>query len=124
MGREINSVGVVGGGLIGDAFARSAHRFSVIIPRLLDEDQLQCVRDLLDRYRPAHTLYDLCTVGAGMRVGLGLHVELTSIVGPSAGWRQLRIGGGRLGTDAILGRPEQGTSPGDSRLGVDTRTGT
>jgi phage tail-like protein len=116
--------GVVAGGLIGDAFARYAHRFSVIIPRLLDEDQLQCVRDLLDRYRPAHTLYDLCTVGAGMRVGLGLHVELTSIVGPSAGWRQLRIGGGRLGTDAILGRPEQGTGPGDSRLGVDTRTGT
>jgi phage tail-like protein len=116
--------GAVGGGLAQDPFRRYAHRFSVIIPRLLDEDQLQCVADLLDRYRPAHTLYDLCTVGAGMRVGLGLHVELTSMIGPSAGWRQLEIGGGGLGTDAVIGRPHQGIRPGDSRLGVDTRTDT
>jgi phage tail-like protein len=116
--------GAVGGGLAQDPFRRYAHRFSVIVPRLLDEDQLQCVADLLDRYRPAHTLYDLCTVGAGMRVGLGLHVELTSMIGPSAGWRQLEIGGGGLGTDAVIGRPHQGIRPGDSRLGVDTRTDT
>ena len=116
--------GAVGGGLAQDPFRRYAHRFSVIIPRLLDEDQLQCVADLLDRYRPAHTLYDLCTVGAGMRVGLGLHVELTSMIGPSAGWRQLEIGGGGLGTDAVIGRPHQGIRPGDTRLGVDTRTDT
>jgi len=96
----------------------------VMVPRLLDEDQLQCVRDLLDLYRPAHTLYDLCTVGAGMRVGLGLHVELTSVVGPSAGWRQLQVGGTRLGTDAVIGRPRQGIRPGGSRLGIDSRTDT
>ncbi len=117
-------VGQVGGGLVAGDFAQYAHRFSVMVPRLLDQDQQQCVRDLLDLYRPAHTLYDLCTVGAGMRVGLGLHVELTSVVGPSAGWRQLRVGGTRLGTDAVLGRPRQGIRPGGSRLGIDSRTDT
>jgi phage tail-like protein len=117
-------VGQVGGGLVAGDFGQYAHRFSVMVPRLLDEGQLQCVRDLLDMYRPAHTLYDLCTVGAGMRVGLGLHVELTSVVGPSAGWQQLRIGGTRLGTDAVVGRPQQGIRPGGSRLGIDSRTDT
>lgn len=117
-------VGVVGGGLVRGAFGPYAHRFSVVIPLLLDTRQVTCVEDLLDRYRPAHTLYDLCTVGAGMRVGLGLHAELTSIVGPSAGWRQAEIGGTRLGTDAIIGRPQQGIRPGGSRLGVDSRADT
>jgi phage tail-like protein len=117
-------VGQVGGGLVAGDFAQYAHRFSVMVPRLLDEDQQQCVAELLDLYRPAHTLYDLCTVGAGMRVGLGLHVELTSVVGPAAGWRQLRVGGTRLGTDAVVGRPRQGIRPGGSRLGIDSRTDT
>ena len=49
-------MGQVGGGLVAGDFAQYAHRFSVMIPRLLDEDQQQCVRDLLDLYRPAHTL--------------------------------------------------------------------
>jgi hypothetical protein len=115
---------VVGSGLVTGAFGPYAHRFSVVIPQLLDTRQLECVEDLLDRYRPAHTLYDLSTVGAGMRVGLGLHAELTSIVGPSAGWRQAEIGGTRLGTDAIIGRPQQGIRPGGSRLGVDSRADT
>jgi phage tail-like protein len=117
-------VGQVGGGLVAGDFAQYAHRFSVMVPLLLDQDQQQCVTDLLDLYRPAHTLYDLCTVGAGMRVGLGLHVELTSVVGPSAGWRQLQVGGTRLGTDAVVGRPRQGIRPGGSRLGIDSRADT
>jgi phage tail-like protein len=116
--------GVVGGGLAAGAFKPYAHRFSVVIPQVLDTLQMQCVEDLLDRYRPAHTVYELCTVGAGMRVGLGLHAELTSIVGPSAGWRQAEIGGTSLGTDAIIGRPQQGIRPGGSRLGVDSRADT
>jgi phage tail-like protein len=114
--------GIVGAGLAADPFRQHAHRFSVIIPRLLDAGQLRCVEDLLDLYRPAHTLYNLCTVGAGMRVGLGLYAELTSMVGPSAGWRQLKVGEGALGADAVIGRPQPGIKPGDSRLGVDTRT--
>ena len=37
-------VGQVGGGLVAGDFAQYAHRFSVMVPRLLDEDQQQCVR--------------------------------------------------------------------------------
>ena len=107
-----------------DAFATHAHRFTVIIPRLLDDTQARTVADLLDLHRPAHTLYDLCTVGAGMRVGMGLHVQLTSVVGPSASWRELELGQTRLGTDAVVGRPQQGLRPGGSRLGVDSRMDT
>ncbi len=115
---------VVGGGSLDDAFATHAHRFTVIVPRLLDDTQRQTVADLLDLHRPAHTLYDLCTVGAGMRVGMGLHVQLTSVVGPSAGWRELEVGASALGTDAVVGRPAQGLRPGGSRLGVDSRMDT
>jgi phage tail-like protein len=124
VGTGVAGTGVVGGGLLGGAFEPYAHRFSVVIPRQLDALQLKCVEDLLDRYRPAHTLYDLCTVGAGMRAGLGLHVELTSIVGPSAGWHEAEVGGMRLGADTIIGRPQQGIRPGGSRLGIDSRADT
>ncbi len=115
---------MVGGGVLDDPFGTYAHRFSVIVPLLLDSVQQSCVTDLLDAYRPAHTLYELCTVGAGMRVGLGLHVALTSLVGPSSGWRELQVGTTALGTDAVVGRPEQGFRPGGSRVGVDSRTDT
>ena len=123
-GAGVVGAGVVGGGLVEGTFEQHAHRFSVVVPRMLDAGQLKCVEDLLDLHRPAHTLYDLCTVGAGMRVGLGLHAELTSIVGPSAGWRQLEIDRSRLGADAVIGRPQQGIRPGGSRLGIDSRTDT
>jgi hypothetical protein len=58
-----------------------------------------------------------------MRVGRGLHVELTSIIGRSGGFSQLQLGGATLGRDAILGRPNAGTSIGGGRLGEDTRVG-
>ncbi len=107
---------VVGGGL-----PRAAHRFSVVIPALLDDAQERAVRDLLDAEKPAHTAYELCTVGAGMRVGRGLYVELTSIIGPGSGFEQLRVGDSALGRDAVLGRPEDGIRPGTARIGQTTR---
>jgi phage tail-like protein len=116
--------GGIGEGLTTDDFGPFAHRFSVIIPLLLDDTQIACVTDLLDRYKPAHTLYEVCTVGAGMRAGLGLHVGITSIVGPSAGWKQFELDHSRLGTDAVIGQAEQGFRPGGSRVGVDARADT
>jgi phage tail-like protein len=107
----------------GDAFAAHAHRFSVVVRRHLDADQLATVEHLLDLHRPAHTLIDICTAEAGMRVGVGLHLELTSIVGRSGDFRQLQIGGTALGRDAVLGRPERGIKVAASRLGADTRVG-
>ena len=126
VGGEVGSADLVplGAGSVKDAFATHAHRFTVLVPVLLNGDEERTVRDLLDMHRPAHTLYDLCTVGSGMRVGMGLHLALTSIVGPSGSWRQLEVGASRLGRSATIGRPVQGIRPGGSRVGLDSRTDT
>jgi hypothetical protein len=110
-------------GSTADAFATHAHRFAVIIPAQLTTEQSDVVRRILDVHRPAHTLVEVCTVDAGMRVGRGLHVALTSIIGRSSGFSQLQIGSSTLGRGAIVGRPQAGTVPGASRLGRDSRIG-
>jgi phage tail-like protein len=92
-------------GSIEDAFRTHAHRFSVLVPALLTSEQLDVVRHILDLHRPAHTLVDICTVSAGMRVGRGLHVALSSIVGRTGGFTPLQLGASALGRGAILGRP-------------------
>jgi phage tail-like protein len=110
-------------GTIDDAFDTHAHRFALLIPASLTSEQHDVVRQILELHRPAHTLVEVCTVGAGMRVGRGLHVELTSIIGRSGGFSQLQLGSATLGRGSILGRPDAGTVLGGSRLGEDTRVG-
>lgn len=110
-------------GSVEDAFATHAHRFSVIIPAALNAEQLEVIRHILEVHRPAHTLVEVCTVGAGMRVGRGLHVELTSLIGRSGGFMPLQLGNSLLGREAIIGRPEPGTRVGSSLLGGDSRIG-
>lgn len=105
-----------------DSFATHAHRFSVILPAELTQDELDMVNDLLDTHRPAHTIVDVCTVSAGMRVGLGLHVGLTSIIGRTGGFRSLQVGSAVLGSGVIIGRPG-GIPVGPTRLGLDSRIG-
>ena len=114
---------IIGGTTADDAFTTHAHRFTVVIPAMLTAEQTDVVNHILDVHRPAHTLVTICSVGAGMRVGRGLHLELTSIVGPTGGFRQLQLSGALVGRDAILGRPLPGTSLGGSRLGEDSRVG-
>ena len=104
-----------------DAFATHAHRFTVLIPAALTEEQLDVVHHILDVHRPAHTIVDVCTVGAGMRVGRGLHVALSSMVGPTGGFQTLQLGGTALGRDAIVGRPTGGITADASRVGRDAR---
>ncbi|HEV7374860.1 MAG TPA: phage tail protein [Pyrinomonadaceae bacterium] len=110
-------------GTIEDAFDTHAHRFSVIIPAMLSAEQLEVVRHILEVHRPAHTLFDVCTLDAGVRIGRGLNVGLTSIIGGGAGFSRLQLGNSLLGRDAIIGRPETGTHIGGSRLGTDSRVG-
>lgn len=93
-------------GSVADAFRTHAHRFSVIVPAAFTEEELDVVRHIITVHRPAHTLFDLCIVGAGVRLGLGAHVGLSSFVGEDSGFTQLRAGGSVVGRDGILGRPE------------------
>ena len=106
-----------------DGFQTHAHRFTVLLLVSLSSEQQSVVEHILDQHRPAHTLYELCTVDAGLRVGVGLHVELSSVVGASAGWTTLQLGGSALGSSGIIGKPEPGTSLGGAKLGKDSRVG-
>lgn len=106
-----------------DAFRTHAHRFTVMIPARLSEEALAVVGQILEVHRPAHTLVDVCTVGSGMRVGRGLHVELTSIIGRTGGFQPYRAGDVFLGRGSMVGRPVAGVVPAASRLGQDTRVG-
>jgi phage tail-like protein len=107
-------------GTMADAYRTHAHRFTVIVPRDLDDEELQTLAHLLDLHRPAHTLVDVCTVSRGMRVGIGLHVELSSVVGPSSGFGPSVVGASRVGTRAVLGRPRAGVRAGAAQLGRST----
>ena len=118
---EPGEVAVAGGQ--GDAFGDHAHRFSVVVRAGLEAEQLALVRHLLEVHRPAHTLVDLCLVDAGMRVGVGLYAELTSMVGRTGGFVPLRVGSGGFGRCAVVGRPHDATRPGASRVGHDSRIG-
>lgn len=110
-------------GNLEDAFQARAHRFSVIVPAALTTDEREMIDFILEAHRPAHTVYDVCTVDAGMRVGLGLHLELSSVVGRTGGFTPLQLGGVALGRGTIVGRPDPGSVLGQSRLGRDSRVG-
>ena len=105
---------------VADAFRSHAHRFTVIIPAALSAEQLDVVRHIVTQHRPAHTLFELCTVDAGMRVGQGLLVEVSSVIGRTGGFARLQLGGSTLGRGALIGGPAGtgGTGiPAGARLG-------
>lgn len=106
-----------------DAFTTHAHRFSVVLPINLDAERLAVVETILEQHRPAHTIYDICSVDTGMRIGSGLHIGLNSLVGNSSGFGRIRVGDSCLGRSDILGRPRQGLSVGNDLLGRATRVG-
>jgi phage tail-like protein len=83
----------------------AAHRFTVLVVARLDAEQLACATRLVEAHKPAHTLFDLCTLDAGMRVGVGLHVGLASAIGRGAGFGRLTLGESALGRGDLLGRP-------------------
>jgi phage tail-like protein len=115
---------------LADSFATRAHRFTVIVSASLDRDRRGIAEWILELHRPAHTLYDICTVDSGMRAGVGLHIGLTSTVGPTGGFTALRLGSGAegayasvLGRGALLGRAGRGTRVDSAVLGSGTEAG-
>lgn len=112
------------GGSVEDAFATHAHRFTVMIPAALTGGQLDVVRSIVTVHRPAHTVFDVCTAGAGMRVGRALLLEISSVIGATGAFPPFQIGGSSaLGRGAVIGLPPSGGSIGNSRVGSDTRIG-
>jgi phage tail-like protein len=100
-----------------DSYRESAHRCTVLVPGRLTDGQRDVVLGLLEVHRPAHVVIGLCELGDGMRVGVRLRVDLTSFVGPGAGWQPLVIGEGGVGTDGLLGRAVGAGRAGESRVG-------
>jgi hypothetical protein len=93
----------------------------VVVPGLLTGEQDEVVRFILEAQRPAHTLFELCSLASGIRVGKALHVGISSLVGKSGGFDELELGGTALGRSAVLGFAAPGQRLGIDRLGVSTR---
>lgn len=110
-------------GSVADAFKTHAHRFTVIVPAALSTEQLEVVQQIVAVHRPAHTLFDICTVAAGMRVGHGLLLEVSSVIGRSGGWVSLQLGGSTLGRGTLLGRAAAGGRLGSAALGESFQVG-
>ena len=112
---------VVGGATASsDSYRESAHRCTVLIPGTLNAEQREVVESLLEAHRPAHVVIGLCELGAGMRVGVQLRVDLSSYVGPGARWRSLVVGASEVGFDRVVGSGATagGIRVGESRLGA------
>ena len=106
-----------------DAFETHAHRFGVVIPAKLQPEQIDVVRHIVEWNKPAHTIneFDVCTVDAGIRIGRGAHVGLTTVVGPSERVQPAILGSTVLGRgQTVGGRGEPGSTVG-GRLDRDTR---
>lgn len=106
-----------------DAFKTHAHRFSVIVPLVMNAEQASVVAHILDVHRPAHTMYDVCSIDAGMRIGKSLYTGLTTMVGRDAAFGQLQLNDSLLGRTDILGQPVMGSRVGVHALGQDSRVG-
>jgi phage tail-like protein len=123
IGASVRETGTLGRFTLGGtalqstSFDTSAHRFTLLIPGNLTDEQCAVLTGLLQTQAPAHTVGSVQELGAGMRVGT-VRVGITSFVGPTADWIPLRLGEVRLGADGIVGTPAVG-----SRLGQDSYMG-
>lgn len=83
----MGSTDAFGSALFGDV----AYRFCVEINEgeLTRPGALSAVRAVLDREKPAHTVYELCIVPARMRVGAQCRIGIDSVIG---GPREMQIG--------------------------------
>jgi phage tail-like protein len=62
-------------------FDEVAHRFCVFLYRGAQSAQAQAIAKVVDREKPAHTSYHLCTIEPRMRVGFQARVGIDTVVG-------------------------------------------
>lgn len=101
-----------------DGYTATAHRFTVLVPRDLTEDERQALASLIELNKPAHTMAEVCEMGGGMRLGRTSRVDLTTVVAPDPGWGTAVVGQVLVGGDGVVGLPAVG-----SRVEQDTREG-
>jgi phage tail-like protein len=112
IGGEARRTGTLGRFMVGgqsdgqDSYGGTAHRFCVLIPFPLSAEQREVVVSLLEQHRPAHTLYQVLQLEAGMRLGDRLRISLTSFVGPGRQWSRATE---RSGIGTMPGRPAVGS---------------
>lgn len=99
-----------------DSYRRFAHRFTVLVPGCLSEEQRTVVDDIVRRHKPAHTLGEVCELGDGLPVGR-LRLGLTAYVGPRPGRSSAVLGQARLGVGGTVGTRFCGARVGATRVG-------
>jgi phage tail-like protein len=105
-------------------FEDVAHQFSVTVYRgqVNTEQKLNAVRTLVDREKPAHTLYHVCVIDPKMRIGFQARLGIdTVIAGPTLPTRLGELTAS--GPEMILGGAAPGRIGEGSRLGQTTRLG-
>lgn len=114
----------IGGSSPGETtYTAAAHRFTLLLPGDLTSEQRSVVDDILSAHGPAHTLWEICELGPGMRVGERLRLSLTSYVGPGADWGPAVVGQVLVGGDGVVGLPAIGSRLGDSSTIGQVRVG-
>ncbi|WP_397556703.1 phage tail protein [Microbacterium alkaliflavum] len=99
----------IGGELPGaGSYERLAHRFTVLIPGCLTQEQREVVDDLIRTHKPTHTLGEICEIGNGMPLGRA-RIGLTAYISPPPGRStsvvgRTRLGGGTVGTPTLASR--------------------
>jgi phage tail-like protein len=97
-------------------FEQTAHQFSVVLykSQLCCDDTLLKVQEILDREKPAHTLYQLCVVEPRMRIGQQARVGVDAVI---AGTPLVnRLGDGEL---RLAGEPQ--APLGSARVGINSQ---
>jgi phage tail-like protein len=105
-----------------DSYELTAHRFTVLVPGKLTDEQRSIIEKLVIEHRPAHTTCDICELGSGMRVSR-MRISLTSFVGPTTGWTSMVVGQTRLTADGVVGTPAFGSRVGTSAAVGEVRVG-
>jgi phage tail-like protein len=103
-------------------FTDVAYRFVVNVYRsqIMCPDSLARIRAVLDREKPAHTVYDLCIIEPDFRVGFQGRLGIDTVVAGSS--RSLALGSNQLlGKESVLAGVAAGRLGAETRLGISTR---